>query len=180
MRELQPNAVIFSDVGPDVRWVGNEKGIASPTNWATFKPVGEDGGVAAPGWVQTEESGPGTAGAPRLAAGRVQHVDLVRAGSSTRRRTTGFRTPQQLLDLYDVSVGRGCNLHLNVPPDRRGRIHETDAASLAAFGRTIRETFATNLAVGAKAAASNVRGNDRRLRRFEPPRWRPIDLLDRR
>jgi alpha-L-fucosidase len=162
VRELQPNAVIFSDVGPDVRWVGNEKGIASPTNWATFKAVGEDGGVAAPGWVKTEESGPGTEGAP----------DWLPAECNTSIRPGWFfhekenarvRTPQQLLDLYDVSVGRGCNLHLNVPPDRRGRIHETDAASLAAFGRTIRETFATNLAVGAKAAASNVRGNDRRF-----------------
>ncbi len=37
-RELQPNAVIFSDVGPDVRWVGNEKGIAGETCWATYTP----------------------------------------------------------------------------------------------------------------------------------------------
>jgi len=34
VRELQPEAVIFSDAGPDVRWVGNEKGIAGETNWS--------------------------------------------------------------------------------------------------------------------------------------------------
>src|SRR5690606_26642063 len=38
-REMQPTAVIFSDIGPDIRWVGNEKGIAAETSWATFTPV---------------------------------------------------------------------------------------------------------------------------------------------
>lgn len=33
VRELQPNAVIFGDGGPDVRWVGNEEGWANETNW---------------------------------------------------------------------------------------------------------------------------------------------------
>ena len=36
VRELQPNAVIFSDGGPDIRWVGNEKGYAHDTSWSTI------------------------------------------------------------------------------------------------------------------------------------------------
>lgn len=40
-RELQPNAVIFGDPGPDVRWVGNEKGYAGETCWATLFAPGE-------------------------------------------------------------------------------------------------------------------------------------------
>jgi alpha-L-fucosidase len=161
VRELQPGAVIFSDVGPDVRWVGNEKGIASPTNWATFDPVGEDGGVAAPGWVKTDQSGPGHRGAAQWLPAECN--TSIRPGwFFHEKENEKVRTAAQLVALYDESVGRGCNLHLNVPPDRRGRIHETDAASLAAFGRLIRETFATNLARGAKATASNVRGGDRR------------------
>ncbi len=55
VRELQPDAVIFSDVGPDIRWVGNERGIADETCWATLDPVGGDGGPAAPGDVRGEE-----------------------------------------------------------------------------------------------------------------------------
>ncbi len=35
-RQLQPGAALFSDVGPDVRWVGNEKGIAGDPCWATY------------------------------------------------------------------------------------------------------------------------------------------------
>ena len=42
-RKLQPTANIFSDIGWDVRWVGNEKGIASETHWATFTPKPPDG-----------------------------------------------------------------------------------------------------------------------------------------
>jgi len=33
VRSLQPGAVIFSDVGPDIRWVGNEDGTANEENW---------------------------------------------------------------------------------------------------------------------------------------------------
>ncbi|MFO7603561.1 MAG: hypothetical protein R6X06_07070, partial [Gammaproteobacteria bacterium] len=32
----QPTAVMFSDAGPDVRWVGNEKGIAGDPCWSTI------------------------------------------------------------------------------------------------------------------------------------------------
>jgi len=56
IRAMQPEAVVFSDVGPDVRWVGNERGIAGDPCWATFDPVGEDGGPASPGNVRTKES----------------------------------------------------------------------------------------------------------------------------
>src|SRR5215813_8353794 len=34
IKTLQPSTVIFSDAGPDIRWVGNEKGIAGETNWS--------------------------------------------------------------------------------------------------------------------------------------------------
>ncbi len=37
MREHQPDAVIFSDAGPDVRWCGNERAIGGETNWATLR-----------------------------------------------------------------------------------------------------------------------------------------------
>ncbi len=43
-RKLQPNAAIFGDVGPDVRWVGNEKGHAGETCWTTYTPHAPDSG----------------------------------------------------------------------------------------------------------------------------------------
>ncbi len=80
------------------------------------------------------------------------------------------RSPDNLMDLYFQSVGRGANLLLNVPPDRRGIVHENDARSLKEFGRRLRETFGTDLAKGATATATNVRGND--------PKFGAQNLLD--
>lgn len=71
------------------------------------------------------------------------------------------KTPTQLLDIYYKSVGRGACLNLNVPPDRRGRIHENDLASLRQFRRILDATFPTNLAQHARLTASNVRGGRR-------------------
>jgi alpha-L-fucosidase len=68
------------------------------------------------------------------------------------------KTPEKLLDLYYKSVGRGACLNLNIPPDRRGQIHENDRQSLREFRRILDATFATNLAQGAELRASNIRG----------------------
>jgi alpha-L-fucosidase len=80
------------------------------------------------------------------------------------------RSPENVMQLYMNSVGRGATFLLNAPPDRRGLLHENDVASIKAFGEHLRETFAANLADGARAAASSVRGND--------PAFGPEKLLD--
>jgi alpha-L-fucosidase len=67
------------------------------------------------------------------------------------------KTPRQLLDIYYKSVGRGACLNLNIPPDRRGQIHDDDIRSLRAFRRILEETFKTDFARGAKLTSSNVR-----------------------
>ena len=66
------------------------------------------------------------------------------------------RTPENLLNLYFNSVGRGANLNLNVPPDRRGRIHEEDKKSLAGFRALLDELYSRNFASGARAQASSA------------------------
>jgi len=62
------------------------------------------------------------------------------------------------VDLYYHSIGRGGSLLLNLPPDRRGRIHETDAAALGGMRRILDATFGEDLASGALAGASGTRG----------------------
>ena len=56
VRELQPDAVMFSDIGPDLRWVGNEAGHAGEPCWATFTPRGPDGQAPAPGQSRYQEA----------------------------------------------------------------------------------------------------------------------------
>jgi alpha-L-fucosidase len=157
VRKLQPNAVIFSDVGPDVRWVGNEKGIAGETSWATYQPVGEDGGPPAPGFIKTGDAPVGhrngTQWIPAECDVSIRPGWFWHAAENSR-----VKTAAQLVDLYYQSVGRGCSLLLNVPPDRRGLLDDNDVASLARFGELMNATFKVNLAADATLIPSNVRG----------------------
>jgi len=153
VRDLQPNACLFSDAGPDVRWVGNERGMAGETCWATSN---------------RRDFTPGKADTGRLNRGDRPGTDWVPAECDVSIRPGWFyhakeddriKTPKELVDLYYASVGRGASLLLNLPPDRRGRIPDRDVASLREFRRILDATFTQDLAHGAKASASNVRGN---------------------
>jgi alpha-L-fucosidase len=157
IRKLQPDAVIFSDVGPDIRWVGNERGIAGDPCWAAYDPVGANGGPASPGDVRERESPAGSRhGAHWLPA----ECDVsIRPGWFWHEaENTEVKSAAALIRLYYNSVGRGANLLLNVPPNRDGLLSREDIASLAEFGNYRRAAFAHNLAADAKAAASTERG----------------------
>ena len=118
-RELQPNAVLFSDVGPDVRWVGNENGIAGDTCWAAYTPLATDGGTAVPGDVREKQSTVGTRDGkywmPAECDVSIRPGWFWHASENAR-----VKTPPELLALYYRSAGRGASFLLNVPPDRRG------------------------------------------------------------
>ena len=156
VRALQPDAVIFSDVGPDLRWVGNEKGYANDTCWETYDPVGVDGGAPAPGYTRDKEGQTGTRNGSRWMPPECD-VSIRPGWFWHEKENDKVKSPRQLMDLYYRSVGRGGSLLLNVPPDRRGLLHENDAASLRDFGALVRGTFQRNLAEGARVKASSVR-----------------------
>ena len=80
------------------------------------------------------------------------------AGSTTRPRTRRSRRVDQLMTIYDQSVGRGANLLLNIPPDRRGLIsrHRRRAAARRSGRRSTRPT-ATDLAQGRPRATATER-----------------------
>ena len=69
-----------------------------------------------------------------------------------------MRSPENLMELYYSSVGRNSNLLLNVPPDRRGHLHENDVRSLMGFRELLNKEFADNLAAGKKTECSSFRG----------------------
>lgn len=169
-REMQPTAVIFSDVGLDTRWVGNERGIAPETSWATFTPVGPGGGKAAPGHV--DESFLGT--------GQRDGQFWIPAECDVPHRPGWFyhpeqdgqvKSPDELFDLYLKSVGRGAAFNLGLAPNTDGLLHANDVASLKGFGEKITQTFAVDYADNARVTASNVRNG-----REKP--YGPANVLD--
>lgn len=161
-RDLAPNAVIFSDVGPDVRWVGNENGVAGDPCWATFTPQApESGRAAAPGFSVADIAQNGTRdGGTWLPA----ECDVsIRPGWFWHAREDGkVKSPEQLKDLYFKSVGRGANLLLNIPPDRRGQIHPADEKALLGFRKLLDDMEAHKLP-RPNTTVSNVRGKDQKF-----------------
>jgi alpha-L-fucosidase len=156
VRQLQPDACMFSDAGPDVRWVGNESGYAGDPCWETINSEGFLPGHADAA-ILNSGSRPGTHWLPA-------EVDVsIRPGWFYHpAEDSAVKSVDQLLKIYYESVGRGANLILNLPPDRRGQIHETDARNLREWRRILNATFAVDLARGATAIADNTRGNDHR------------------
>ncbi|HEX6971749.1 MAG TPA: discoidin domain-containing protein, partial [Limnochordia bacterium] len=155
VRQLQPDAVIFSDAGPDVRWIGNEAGKAPDPHWARIDPTGIYVGEAP---------------LDRLSHGDPEGSVWRPAEADTSIRRSWFYDPaeqpkplSELLDIYFSSVGRGACLNLNVPPDRRGRLPDADVIRLRELKAALDELFRTDLARGRPVSASHVRGNDPRF-----------------
>jgi alpha-L-fucosidase len=153
VRALQPDAVIFSDAGPDVRWIGNERGVAGSTCWATVDPAR----VPYPGYDRPWVGEALQQGDPHGSAWRPGETDVsIRPGWFWHAAEDAkVRSADNLLDLYCSSVGRNSKLLLNVPPTRAGRFHDTDVARLAEFARKREALFAGgNRLAGAQVRAS--------------------------
>ena len=121
IRALQPDILIFNMWDPDTRWVGNEEGVAPPDARnvvdGAFLPYECDCKIRPYNWFYSEND------------------------------ADTLRTAENIMGLYDLSVGRGGNLLINIGPDRRGLLPEADAARFAAFGEALRGRFAHPLPV---------------------------------
>lgn len=139
---LQPQAVIFSDIGPGCRWVGNEKGRAGRTNWGMLDIEGFTPGRGAPP-VDTLNQG-NRHGSHWIPA----ETDVsIRPGWFWKAsETPQVKSVQQLLKIYYESVGRNSLLLLNVPPDERGHIDPADSTRLMEFRGALDAIFSDNLA----------------------------------
>jgi len=146
MRKIAPNTVVFSDIGPDIHWAGNENGIAGDPLWNLLDTAGFTRGAGAPS-------------TDTLNHGNVNGKNWIPAECDVSIRPGWFyhanedekvKKPEDLFQLYLKSVGRGASLLLNVPPDRRGLFNEHDSVALMGFKKLRDEAFANNLVKNAK------------------------------
>jgi alpha-L-fucosidase len=167
VRTLQSDTVLFSDAGPDVRWVGNERGVAGDPLWSTLNK---------------DDFAPGRADEARLNRGDRPGTHWVPAECDVSIRPGWFyhasedskvKSAATLIDLYYASVGRGGSFLLNLAPDRRGQIPDPDVNSLREFRRILDATFREDYAQHALVSASNTRGKGDR-------RFSPGNVIDRR
>ena len=159
IRKYQPNAVIFNDHGPDVRWCGNEAGKARESEWAVIPSE-----LCFRSEVQT---GPG----PLAEIGDLSHMynSNTRVGSldmvlyskgltftpaevDTSIRKGWFwhqeqdpRSLEELFHVYKTCIGGNTCLNLNIPPNRDGLLDPRDVMRLQELGEKIRAEFGTEI-----------------------------------
>ncbi|MBO5422011.1 MAG: alpha-L-fucosidase [Clostridia bacterium] len=150
---LQPDAVIFGSLGAEpyveARWVGNESGFAGNPCWST---------IDSESIIKEATS--------ELNSGKVDGNRFLPAEADVSIRPGWFyhteqdsevRDVKNLLRLWFLSCGRNASLLLNLPPDRRGLVHENDAESLIEFNRVLEASLSIDFAKGAKATADSIR-----------------------
>ncbi len=144
------DAAIFGGTVPTLRWIGNEEGKASATQWCMYKTdfeslndtralqQGYRGGET---WLPAE-------------------VDVsIRPGWFYHESEDGqVKTVEQLTDLYYNSVGHNTNLLLNFPVNQEGRIPSIDSAYAVQCYQKLQNEFANDLLQNCKVTASNTRG----------------------
>ena len=155
IRKYQPNAVIFSDGGPDVRWCGNEAGKARRSEWSVV-PV-EIGKLAKS---QTGEGPLSNKGSLSYLYNTYEKIGdtnqilyskglaFLPSEVDTSIRTGWFwhendepKTKEELFEIYLNSVGNNACLNLNIPPNKQGLIDERDVKRLKEYGELLSETF---------------------------------------
>ena len=141
VNKYQPNAVQFSDAGPDIRWVGNERGYAYDTMWS---PILRD--KIYPGCPDFDNYRNGQENGTHWVSPEVD-VSIRPGWYYHPDQDSKVKSPDSLLKIYAASVGRNANLLLNIPVDTRGLIHENDSASLMGFAQ-IRAKSLVNLLKG--------------------------------
>lgn len=155
IRKHQPQAVIFNDFGPDIRWCGNEAGKPRRSEWAVVP-----GELCKYARLQT---GPGPL-AGESSLDYLYNTDETMGELPTILRSRGLvftpaeintsirpgwfwheqEEPKELETLFRIwltSVGGNACLHLNVPPNREGLVDPRDARRLAELGELLRREF---------------------------------------
>ena len=146
---LHPNCVIFSDVGPGCRWMGNESGVCGATCWSTMDIADSLGNKYLPGT--------GIPSQAVLNSGEREGQNWVPAETDVSIRPGWFwrasehpKSVQELLSIYYTSVGRNSLLLLNVPPDNRGLIDREDSLRLMEFRLALDSIFSHSAATFSK------------------------------
>ena len=155
VRKHQPNAMIFNMGEPTIRWVGNENGVAPYPCWNAVRK--DDVLEFSRG--RGKADGEGSVWLPAECDARIRRNWFWHSDDAAT-----LKSVDQLMEMYYRSVGHGCNLLLNVGPDRRGLFPEQDVARLREFGAEIVRRFSRSL-------ASTSGEGDRLSVSFQQPTW---------
>jgi alpha-L-fucosidase len=163
---LQPGAVTFGDGGTDVRWIGNERGVAGDPNWSTVDPrlirypgdsgIDQANDAIARGAVFSRQLQNGVAGGSVWQPGE-SDVSIRPGWFYHESEDQAVRSVENLIDLYFKSVGRNSMLLLNIPPTKEGLFHQIDVDRLRTFRSRLDQIFSPDLTEGARVIHTDGR-----------------------
>ncbi|NEB76481.1 alpha-L-fucosidase [Streptomyces sp. SID14478] len=155
VRELAPNASIAVS-GPDVRWVGNEDGMARENEWSVIA-VKDSGNGKYDRVLPYDCADEGSREALLTAQPDAAALQWWPAECDVSIRPGWFyhadeqpKSVEELTDIWYRSVGRGAVLLLNVPPDTNGLLPAADVARLKEFRERTDGELPEDLARGAR------------------------------
>ncbi len=158
IRKYQPNAVIFNDHGPDVRWIGNESGTARFAEWAvtpselTYLAETQTGPGPLKGdlsFIYNTYPDIGSMSSIMYSKGLcfcASEVDMSIRPGWFYHSNEEPHSLERLMRTYITSVGGNTSFNLNIPPMPNGKFDERDVARLKELGNAIQSAFGTDLA----------------------------------
>ena len=153
IRKYQPNACIFNDHGPDVRWCGNEAGQARREEWAVvpselcFRSEKQTDGAMLDGdlsFMYNSDAEIGELGRILYSKGLVftgAEIDMSIRPGWFYHANEEPHSLDRLFRTYVNSCGANTSFNLNVPPMPSGRFDPRDIARLRELGDALKNAF---------------------------------------
>ena len=131
IRSLQPEILIFNLWDPDTRWVGNESGVAGLGNRSFVENFD----------LSLDAKQPQRLERPAFLPAECDTCIRGHDWFYSEKNEASLKSVEELLGLYEHSVGRGANFLLNIGPDRRGLLPDVDVERLRAFGEARKRRY---------------------------------------
>ncbi len=175
IRKLQPEACI-AVCGPDVRWCGNEAGDTRPSEWSVVPKRLSEAETIQKASQQSDDtefrekkinSSDLDLGSRKILMNESELIwypaevnTSIRPGwFYHREEDEKVKSLEELVSVYEKSVGGNATFLLNIPPTPAGLLHEKDIKRLQELGDYLRATYQTNLAETAVIEASDEEKN---------------------
>ena len=150
IRKAQGDIAIFSAEPTNVRWIGNEKGIAGDPVWHKVNP-------------DKIRNNPSNSylnhGDPEGKQYSVGEADVSIRSGWFYHDNQEPKSLRELMDIYFKSVGRGTPLLLNIPPNQDGKFADADVARLKEFRQILDQLYSVDYAASALVEADSTRRN---------------------
>lgn len=133
VRAMQPDICIFEMWDPDVRWVRNEEGYADSPNQNTVTETDHTTHFY-PDRVFPQ---------PRFLPAECDFMMRDRSWFDCRDNEETVKGIEELMGIYEMSVGRGANFLLGIGPTAKGTLPIPDTQRLLEFGQALTERYGT-------------------------------------